>query len=57
LPPLPSIKLPNANDDSATTTENTSVTIDVLNSDSDPDEDSLVITNVSIIKPKTRVMD
>ncbi len=48
LPTPPSNYPPNANDDSVTTAEDNPVTIDVLNNDSDPDGDSLVITNVSV---------
>lgn len=38
---------PNAVDDSATTQENTAVTINVVGNDSDPNGDSLTVTNVT----------
>ena len=44
----PSNRVPTAEDDAVTTTEDTAVTIDVLGNDSDPDGDTLSIDSVTI---------
>ena len=45
-PPPPTNHQPIATNDSATTPQNTAVTVNVLSNDSDPDGDALAITSV-----------